>query len=258
MNVDELLRILPEYKQAKEQYRPDISVIEMMKSYVRAGDRMEVFMGTWCPDSLREVPKFLRIVDDLKTQFGVDLPVRVLCARQSKQEPKALMAGKSVDKVATFIYYRGDEEVGRIVERPVAAVRGRSADGRGEGAMKAAIGWWMQLGGHAPAADRALRRHGSRQRAHGSAVIGRWRRAFPGRPDVHARPRLMSSRSPRPTIDVGAGHRRGRRLLPRCRGWPTSGSSAPISMSRVVIFEIIGFYLDVEGGHLRDHRLLYR
>jgi cyclophilin family peptidyl-prolyl cis-trans isomerase/HEAT repeat protein/thiol-disulfide isomerase/thioredoxin len=119
-NADELLRILPEYKQAKEQYRPDISVIEMMKSYVRAGDHMEVFMGTWCPDSLREVPKFLRIVDDLKSQFGVDLPVRYFALDKSKQEPKALLAGRSVEKVATFIYYRGDQEVGRIVERPVA------------------------------------------------------------------------------------------------------------------------------------------
>jgi cyclophilin family peptidyl-prolyl cis-trans isomerase/HEAT repeat protein len=118
--VDELLRILPEYKQAKEQYRADISVVEMMKSYVRAGDRMEVYMGTWCPDSLREVPKFLRIVEDLKSQFGVDLPVRYFALDKSKQEPKALLTGKSVEKVATFIYYRGDQEVGRIVERPVA------------------------------------------------------------------------------------------------------------------------------------------
>jgi cyclophilin family peptidyl-prolyl cis-trans isomerase len=114
----ELMRVLPEYEVAKKAYNADISVIEMMKSYVRAGDRAEVYMGTWCPDSLREVPKFLRIVDDLKTQYGVDLPVRYFALDKSKHEPKALLAGRTVDKVATFIYYRGDTELGRIVERP--------------------------------------------------------------------------------------------------------------------------------------------
>ncbi|HEY0142933.1 MAG TPA: peptidylprolyl isomerase [Thermoanaerobaculia bacterium] len=114
----ELMRVLPEYDVAKKAYNADISVIEMMKSYVRAGDRAEVFMGTWCPDSLREVPKFLRIVDDLKTQFGVDLPVRYFALDKSKQEPKELLTGRTVDKVATFIYYRGENELGRIVERP--------------------------------------------------------------------------------------------------------------------------------------------
>ncbi|HEX6160010.1 MAG TPA: peptidylprolyl isomerase, partial [Thermoanaerobaculia bacterium] len=114
----ELMRVLPEYDLARQAYAADISVIEMMKSYVRAGDRAEVYMGTWCPDSLREVPKFLRIVDDLKTQYGVDLPVRYFALDKSKQAPQALLAGKTVDKVATFIYYRGDAELGRIVEKP--------------------------------------------------------------------------------------------------------------------------------------------
>lgn len=114
----ELQRVLPEYDVAKKAYQADISVIEMMKSYVRAGDRAEVFMGTWCPDSLREVPKFLRIVDDLKTQYGVDLPVRYFALDKSKQAPKALLEGRSIAKVATFIYYRGDAELGRIEEKP--------------------------------------------------------------------------------------------------------------------------------------------
>jgi cyclophilin family peptidyl-prolyl cis-trans isomerase/HEAT repeat protein len=115
---ERLLATVPTYVQRKSDYKPDASVVEMMKTYVRPGDHMEVFMGTWCDDSLREVPKFLRITEDLKTQFGVDLPVRFVAVDRSKQQPAALLAGKSLQKVATFIYYRGDQEVGRIVERP--------------------------------------------------------------------------------------------------------------------------------------------
>ncbi|HEV7768415.1 MAG TPA: peptidylprolyl isomerase [Thermoanaerobaculia bacterium] len=115
---DRLIATVPVYIQKKSDYHPDITVIEMMKSYVRAGDRVEVFMGTWCDDSQREVPKFLRIADDLKSQFGVDLPVRFVAVDKSKQQPASLLEGKSLQKVATFIYYRDGQELGRIEERP--------------------------------------------------------------------------------------------------------------------------------------------
>ncbi len=109
---------LQEYEQRKQAYRPDITVLEMMKSYVRPDDRIEVYMGTWCDDSQREVPKLLRILEDLRSQFGTAIPVRFVAIDRSKQKPSDLIAGKSVTKVATFIYYRGDRELGRIEERP--------------------------------------------------------------------------------------------------------------------------------------------
>ena len=118
--AEKLVARVPEYADARGAYQPDLTVIEMMKSYVRAGDRMEVYMGTWCPDSVREVPKFLRIADDLKTQFGVELPVTFVAVDRSKQQPAKLIAGKDIQKIATFIYYRGDRELGRIVEKPTA------------------------------------------------------------------------------------------------------------------------------------------
>ena len=118
--ADQLVSRVPEYADARGAYKPDLTVIEMMKSFIRAGDRVEVYMGTWCPDSVREVPKFLRIADDLKSQFGVELPATFVAVDRSKQQPAKLIAGKDIQKIATFIYYRGDRELGRIVERPNA------------------------------------------------------------------------------------------------------------------------------------------
>jgi cyclophilin family peptidyl-prolyl cis-trans isomerase len=120
MTSARLLERIPEYGRLKAEYRPDITVIEMMKSYVRAGDHLEVYMGTWCHDSEREVPRLIRIVDDLQDQYGVSLPVRYFALDRSKQKPEALINGKKIGSVATFIYYRGERELGRIVERPVA------------------------------------------------------------------------------------------------------------------------------------------
>jgi cyclophilin family peptidyl-prolyl cis-trans isomerase/HEAT repeat protein len=117
MTADRLLSRVPDYAQRKTDYTPDGTVLEMMKPYIHPGDHVEVYMGTWCADSQREVPKFLRILDDLRAQYGVELPVRFVALDRSKQQPAALIAGKHVEKVATFIYYRGDEELGRIVEK---------------------------------------------------------------------------------------------------------------------------------------------
>lgn len=118
--TDRLLARVPEYGTARDTYTPDLSVVEMMKSYVREGDRVEVYMGTWCPDSVREVPKFLRIREDLKSQFGVDLPATFVAVDRAKQKPADLIAGKNIQKIATFIYYRGDQELGRIEEKPAS------------------------------------------------------------------------------------------------------------------------------------------
>ncbi len=118
ITTERMLTRLPEYTQRRDGYLPDITVLEMMKSYVRAGDHVEVYMGTWCSDSQREVPKFLRVLDDLRSQFGVELPATYVAVDRSKHEPATLLAGKAVDKVATFIYYRADHELGRIVEKP--------------------------------------------------------------------------------------------------------------------------------------------
>ena len=115
---EKIVETVPAYGERRIEYKPDLTVLEMMKSYVRAGDRVEVYMGTWCDDSQREVPKFLRISDDLKSQFGVDLPVTFVAVDRSKQQPAELLKGKSIDKVATFIYYRDGQELGRIAERP--------------------------------------------------------------------------------------------------------------------------------------------
>jgi thiol-disulfide isomerase/thioredoxin len=120
LTTQRILDRLPEYAQRKEAYHPDLTVLEMMKESIRAEDHVEVYMGTWCADSQREVPKFLRVLDDLQRNFGVEIPVRWVAVDRSKHEPANLIAGKSVDKVATFIYYRGDAELGRIVEKPTS------------------------------------------------------------------------------------------------------------------------------------------
>jgi len=113
----ERLLVLPEYRERMVEYAPDPAVVEMIAASVQEGDRIAVYLGTWCSDSQREVPRFLKILELAEKDYGTSIPVDWIAIDRAKREPAALVEGKSIDLVPTFIYYRQGEEIGRIVER---------------------------------------------------------------------------------------------------------------------------------------------
>ena len=76
-------------------------------------------MGTWCPDSRREVPRFMRILDVWKfhltkvTFIGVD---------NAKLSPVGEYEKLKIQRVPTFIIYKNNIEAGRIIENPVTSL----------------------------------------------------------------------------------------------------------------------------------------
>ncbi|MFN2237878.1 MAG: HEAT repeat domain-containing protein [Thermoanaerobaculia bacterium] len=113
----ERLLVLPEYRERMMEYEPDPAVVEVIAASVQEGDRIAVYLGTWCSDSQREVPRFLKILQLAEQDYGTSIPVDWIAIDRSKKEPAALVEGKSIELVPTFIYYRGGEEIGRIIER---------------------------------------------------------------------------------------------------------------------------------------------
>jgi tetratricopeptide (TPR) repeat protein len=84
---------------------------------------VDIFMGTWCGDSKREVPRFYKILDALS--FPED-HVRLINVDKTpeayKQSPGHEESGKLIHRVPTFIIYREGKEIGRIVEYPVTSL----------------------------------------------------------------------------------------------------------------------------------------
>ena len=76
-----------------------------------------IYMGTWCSDSQREVPRFYNILRFLNvTDFkiiGMDL---------DKKTPKKLEKGMKIKYVPTFIIYENGKEINRIIESPVQSL----------------------------------------------------------------------------------------------------------------------------------------
>lgn len=71
------------------------------------------FMGTWCPDSRREVPQFFKILDEA----GYDLSkLTMVGVTRNKSTPENLEEGYDMERVPTFIFMKDGKEVNRYVE----------------------------------------------------------------------------------------------------------------------------------------------
>lgn len=81
---------------------------------VAPGAEVDVYLGVWCGDSVREVTRFWKALDVAgEVSFEVD---HIGLDRQFEAGEVSL-EGLDVIAVPTFIVYRDGEEVGRVVER---------------------------------------------------------------------------------------------------------------------------------------------
>jgi len=75
---------------------------------------VKIFLGTWCSDSRREVPRFNNIMSFLNVTkietIGLDI---------NKKSPGKFEKGMNIHHVPTFIIYQDGIEVNRIIESPL-------------------------------------------------------------------------------------------------------------------------------------------
>ena len=79
-----------------------------------------MFMGTWCGDSKRQVPKFYKILE--ASNFPMDQFTAVAVSREAdlyKQSPQHEEEGLNIVRVPTFIFLKNGKEVNRIIEKPI-------------------------------------------------------------------------------------------------------------------------------------------
>jgi len=73
-------------------------------------------MGTWCSDSRREVPRFIKILD--LSEFEQN-KIQIINLNREKESPGHEEKEKNIDFVPTFIINKNNNEIGRIVEFPI-------------------------------------------------------------------------------------------------------------------------------------------
>lgn len=119
---------LPRLKQAPhndwyisgyDSYSPDNDAVNELLQINIEGLKIKIVMGTWCPDSRREVPKFMRLLDLWK--FPVS-DVVFIGVDNVKLSPVGEYESLNIQRVPTFIIYKNKVESGRIIENPVTSL----------------------------------------------------------------------------------------------------------------------------------------
>lgn len=100
------------YEAAYKEFNPNSSSIETIKENIKDYE-IKLLMGTWCGDSKREVPKFLKILD--KTDYDYN-NLEMVAVDYNKTTPSRIEETLDVHHVPTIIFYKNGKEVNRFVE----------------------------------------------------------------------------------------------------------------------------------------------
>jgi len=107
------------YVSGYRDYSPDPVIMEQLKEIDIDDYTVTIVLGTWCSDSRREVPRFMKIIDqwgfpeDKISFIGVDI---------NKAAPLADFKEYGIERVPTFIFFKNKSEKGRIIEIPVTSL----------------------------------------------------------------------------------------------------------------------------------------
>ena len=117
---DSLFLQFPEWQKNMVSYEPDTMLIDSLGKDHDID--VEIFFGTWCSDSRREVPRFFKILDE--SGFVQPQRVKLWAVDRSKKLKSGLTDKRNIEFVATFIFFQDDKEIGRIVEQPDMSLEG--------------------------------------------------------------------------------------------------------------------------------------
>jgi hypothetical protein len=118
LSKEEILENFPDWQMEVASYVPDQEVIEKLQS-IPSEIKIEIFLGTWCPDTKRNVSAYFKIMDMVDNPLFMTSYIGIPRDNDSR---KPFIEGKNIIKVPTFIILINDEEKGRIIENPVKSV----------------------------------------------------------------------------------------------------------------------------------------
>ncbi len=106
------------YKKEYDTYKADNNILKRIKENPFSYN-IKIVMGSWCSDTKRELPRFLQILDLLNFP---DDKLEMIAVDVDKRTEGKEIEGLEIEFVPTFIFYRGNQEIGRIIEKPVTTL----------------------------------------------------------------------------------------------------------------------------------------
>lgn len=105
-----------------DKYKTDEETLKLIKKELKKYT-ITAFMGTWCGDSKREVPKFYKVLEAADFPINQVTFVAVDNAKANyKKSPSGEEKGLNIKRVPTYIFYKKGKEVNRIIENPIVSL----------------------------------------------------------------------------------------------------------------------------------------
>lgn len=118
LSKEDILENFPDWQEEVASYFPQSEIIAKLKS-IGYEIKIEIFLGTWCPDSKQHVSAYFKIMEMADNPLLVSSYIGI---PKEKEAREPYIQGKNIVKVPTFIVFINDEERGRIIEHPKKSV----------------------------------------------------------------------------------------------------------------------------------------
>lgn len=102
------------FSEEYESYQPDTSTLADISEKMQ-NLKYIIFLGTWCGDSHREVPRFVKIAEYAEVPFS---NITFYAVDHEKKAEGIDASEYNIEFVPTIIIYNNNNEIGRIIESP--------------------------------------------------------------------------------------------------------------------------------------------
>ena len=95
-----------------EMYKPKQKHMDSLAT-LKDSFKVRVYLGTYCHDSKKWVPRFFQLKKKLPVQS-----LEIISLDTTKRDDREYAKQDGIEKIPTFIFFKGGNEIGRIVEKP--------------------------------------------------------------------------------------------------------------------------------------------
>ena len=115
INIDQLKEFT---KHWPSDYNPNSDILAKIKPLIKKKG-IVLIMGTWCEDSEREIPGFIKILESINYDIK---KMRIIAVDENKITPNFIEKKFGLINIPTIIFYDNENEINRIVEFPIKSI----------------------------------------------------------------------------------------------------------------------------------------
>jgi len=118
LNREDILQNCPDWQEVVASYFPKTDIVDKLKAVNREIE-IEIYLGTWCPDSKAHVSAYFKILDLVANPL---IRTTYIGLPRDKKARLSYIQAKDIQKLPTFLVSINGKEKGRIIETPAKSV----------------------------------------------------------------------------------------------------------------------------------------